>query len=104
MDTISKIELIALIAHLPDNAELALGVDYGDRVNTVQAVGFEMGLEKAYVVESDYSTTGYKLVNKETAERELDGDASGVEVWVLNPSSISDISDGDDDDEDEDEF
>lgn len=97
IETITKAELIASIAHLPDDAELVVGADYGDRVNTVQAIGLEMQPKAAYVVESDYSGTGYKLVGRARAEEELEEETEFNKVFVLNSSSIDDL----DDDEDE---
>lgn len=42
IETITKAELVASIAHLQDNAELVVGADYVGRVNAVQVIGFEM--------------------------------------------------------------
>lgn len=93
LNTITKKELVASIASLPDDAELALGVDYGDRVGTTQAIGLEMDPVKAYVVESGYSSSGYKLVGESRAREELGDDVESAAVYVLNASSVDDIED-----------
>lgn len=102
IDTITKAELLASIAHLPDDARLAVGMDFRDRVSTTQAIGLEVSPTKAYVVASDYSDSGYKLVSRSKAERELGDDVECNKVYVLNSSALN--GDEEDEDDEDDEF
>ena len=89
--TISKEELICAIASLPMDAQLVVGVDYRDRVSTIQAIPLELTPAKAYAVESSYSNSGYKLVSESRAKEDLGDDVEGAAVYVLNGSSVEDL-------------
>ena len=75
-------ELISeLSSDYDDDMLVAMGVDYGDRNHTIQAIAISE-LNEAYIEKTSYSESGYKLVE------DGDQDDESIQVVVLNYNMI----------------
>lgn len=70
IDTLTKGELIELLEDYSDDTPLAFMANFGDRANTMQALGLS-GVEMVDITDSSYSDTGYKVVEHGEGDEEV---------------------------------
>ena len=81
LHTITKQELVDILADLPDDARLAFATDYGDRSHTQQVHAIEGSVEERDIGESGYSDSGWAVLDDEDDDAQ---DVGGDSLWIIS--------------------
>ena len=76
-ELIDSLEEALACGHAEEDTLVVVGCDYGDRLNTTQAIPAQ-GCETAYIETTGYSSTGWCIIKEDGNSDGIDTDKEGV--------------------------